>query len=259
MEYVRRVTAPPGPRHADLARLWAPTTAAGVEVLPEGRVFYPRMLEDIASGPPLRPHHAVRLPARRHRRPVRPAAGGEGRRGCRRSGRRRRARQPRVHRFSRHVRRAGRRRCPGHAARPGAARSSRPGRGPPHDDPAPPDGARRAPQARARRWAGGVHRRRRPRGSLLRRSLPRRLRPIHRAGDAAAPGDLPGHRRLSRRRPTRWRRPAAGVLPAGRRRWTAPGHDPHELAARMASADRCRVRADPNRDGAARHHELLHR
>lgn len=49
MEYVRRVTEPPGPRHADLARLWAPTTAAGVEVLPEGRVFYPRMLEDIAA------------------------------------------------------------------------------------------------------------------------------------------------------------------------------------------------------------------
>ena len=49
IEYVRRVTAPPGPEHADLARLWAPTTAADVEVLPEGRIFYPRMLEDIAG------------------------------------------------------------------------------------------------------------------------------------------------------------------------------------------------------------------
>lgn len=49
IEYVRRATAHPGPEHADLARLWGPSTAADVEVLPEGRVFYPRMLEDIAS------------------------------------------------------------------------------------------------------------------------------------------------------------------------------------------------------------------
>ncbi|HEY6609491.1 MAG TPA: phosphatidylserine/phosphatidylglycerophosphate/cardiolipin synthase family protein [Candidatus Limnocylindria bacterium] len=49
IEYARRSLAAPGPRHADLARLWAPTTAADVEVLPEGRVFYPRMLEDIAG------------------------------------------------------------------------------------------------------------------------------------------------------------------------------------------------------------------
>ncbi len=49
IEYARRSLAPPGPRHADLARLWAPSTAADVEVLPEGRVFYPRMLEDIAG------------------------------------------------------------------------------------------------------------------------------------------------------------------------------------------------------------------
>ena len=38
-----------GPKHADLARLWGPTSAADVEVLPEGRVFYPRMLEDIGG------------------------------------------------------------------------------------------------------------------------------------------------------------------------------------------------------------------
>ena len=49
IEYVRRVTAPPGPEHADLARLWVPTTASDVEVLPEGRAFYPRMLEDIGA------------------------------------------------------------------------------------------------------------------------------------------------------------------------------------------------------------------
>jgi cardiolipin synthase len=47
--YARRATARPGPAHADLARLWGPSTAADVEVLPEGRVFYPRMLEDIAG------------------------------------------------------------------------------------------------------------------------------------------------------------------------------------------------------------------
>jgi cardiolipin synthase len=46
-EYARRALTEPGPRHADLARLWAPSTAADVEVLPEGRVFYPRMLEDV--------------------------------------------------------------------------------------------------------------------------------------------------------------------------------------------------------------------
>jgi cardiolipin synthase len=49
LDYARRMTAPPGPAHADLARLWAPSSAADVEVLPEGRAFYPRMLEDIAA------------------------------------------------------------------------------------------------------------------------------------------------------------------------------------------------------------------
>ena len=57
IEYARRVLAKPeGPEHADLARLWAPSTAADVEVLPEGRVFYPRMLEDIG-----RARHSVHV------------------------------------------------------------------------------------------------------------------------------------------------------------------------------------------------------
>jgi cardiolipin synthase len=46
-DYARWATAPPGPAHADLARAWAPSTASDVEVMPEGRVFYPRMLDDI--------------------------------------------------------------------------------------------------------------------------------------------------------------------------------------------------------------------
>jgi cardiolipin synthase A/B len=49
IEYARRALAHPGPQHADLARLWGPSTAGDVEVLPEGRVFYPRMLEDVAG------------------------------------------------------------------------------------------------------------------------------------------------------------------------------------------------------------------
>ena len=49
MEYARRSLEQPGPQHSDLARLWGTSTAAGVEVLPEGRNFYPRMLEDIAG------------------------------------------------------------------------------------------------------------------------------------------------------------------------------------------------------------------
>lgn len=48
-DYARWATAAPGPVHADLARSWAPSTASGVEVMPEGRVFYPRMLEDISA------------------------------------------------------------------------------------------------------------------------------------------------------------------------------------------------------------------
>ena len=48
-DYARWATAAPGPAHADLARAWAPSTASGVEVMPEGRVFYPRMLEDISG------------------------------------------------------------------------------------------------------------------------------------------------------------------------------------------------------------------
>ena len=56
IEYARRALEEPGPEHADLARLWAPSTAAEVEVLPEGRVFYPRMLEDIG-----RARHSVHV------------------------------------------------------------------------------------------------------------------------------------------------------------------------------------------------------
>ena len=56
IEYARRALAEPGPQHADLRRLWAPTTAADVEVLPEGRVFYPRMLEDVG-----RAEHSVHV------------------------------------------------------------------------------------------------------------------------------------------------------------------------------------------------------
>ena len=57
IEYARRALAEPGgPQHADLRRLWAPTTAADVEVLPEGRVFYPRMLEDVG-----RARHSVHV------------------------------------------------------------------------------------------------------------------------------------------------------------------------------------------------------
>lgn len=48
LAYARWATAPPGPEHADLARLWAPSSASDVEVMPEGRTFYPRMLEDIS-------------------------------------------------------------------------------------------------------------------------------------------------------------------------------------------------------------------
>jgi len=47
--YALWATAPPGPEHDDLARLWAPSSASDVEVMPEGRTFYPRMLEDIAG------------------------------------------------------------------------------------------------------------------------------------------------------------------------------------------------------------------
>ena len=56
IDYARRALAEPGPQHADLRRLWAPTTAADVEVLPEGRVFYPRMLEDVG-----RARHSVHV------------------------------------------------------------------------------------------------------------------------------------------------------------------------------------------------------
>lgn len=56
IDYARSALAGAGPQHADLRRLWAPTTAADVEVLPEGRVFYPRMLEDVG-----RAQHSVHV------------------------------------------------------------------------------------------------------------------------------------------------------------------------------------------------------
>ena len=34
IEYARRALAEPGPQHEDLARLWAPSSASDVEVLP---------------------------------------------------------------------------------------------------------------------------------------------------------------------------------------------------------------------------------
>jgi cardiolipin synthase A/B len=49
LAYARRALSPPRPRHADLAHRWARSAAADVEVLPEGRVFYPRMLDDIRA------------------------------------------------------------------------------------------------------------------------------------------------------------------------------------------------------------------
>jgi cardiolipin synthase len=49
LAYARWATAPPGPQHGDLARLWAPSSASHVEVMPEGRTFYPRMLGDISG------------------------------------------------------------------------------------------------------------------------------------------------------------------------------------------------------------------
>ena len=46
-EHAERAAAAERVVHADLARSWAPTTASNVEVMPEGKTFYPRMLADI--------------------------------------------------------------------------------------------------------------------------------------------------------------------------------------------------------------------
>ena len=46
-EHAERAAAAERVVHADLARSWAPTTASDVEVMPEGKTFYPRMLADI--------------------------------------------------------------------------------------------------------------------------------------------------------------------------------------------------------------------
>ncbi len=54
--YARSATLAPGPRHADLARSWAQSSAVDVEVLPEGRVFFPRMLADIS-----RARHSIHI------------------------------------------------------------------------------------------------------------------------------------------------------------------------------------------------------
>jgi cardiolipin synthase len=48
-EHAERSAAAARVVHADLARSWAPTTANDVEVMPEGKTFYPRMLADIVD------------------------------------------------------------------------------------------------------------------------------------------------------------------------------------------------------------------
>jgi cardiolipin synthase A/B len=48
-EHAERSAAAARVIHADLARSWAPTTANDVEVMPEGKTFYPRMLADIVD------------------------------------------------------------------------------------------------------------------------------------------------------------------------------------------------------------------
>jgi cardiolipin synthase A/B len=48
-EHAERPAAAARVVHADLARSWAPTTANDVEVMPEGKTFYPRMLADIVD------------------------------------------------------------------------------------------------------------------------------------------------------------------------------------------------------------------
>jgi cardiolipin synthase len=48
-EHAERSAAAARVIHADLASSWAPTTANDVEVMPEGKTFYPRMLADIVD------------------------------------------------------------------------------------------------------------------------------------------------------------------------------------------------------------------
>ena len=258
MEYARRSLEKPGPRHSDLARLWGPSSAAGVEVLPEGRNFYPRMLEDIAGA-----RHSVHIMQYGFQpgiigdqfAPLFKAKVAEGvkvRLAVDALG------SHALHRVEQDVqlpRGRGRR---GDAPRPRAAGSPGPRRLAAARAAAVADGQGGAPQARPRRRDGRLHRRSRARGPLLRRPLPRRLHPLHRTGHAAAPGHLPGDLRLSRRLAGR-RRGSRELLPAGDGGGPASGHGPHELAPRVAAADRCRDRDDPHLDAAARHHELLHR
>ena len=155
---------------------------------------------------PFRARHAVRLPAGRDRRPVRAALLGEGGRWRRRADDRGRPRQPCLHRVQGDVqlaRGSGRR---SDAPRPGPTGSARAGRLATARATPAADRARRAPQARARRRRRRLRGRSRSRGSLLRRALPRRLHPLHRADHPAAAGNLPRELRLPRRPAARWAR-----------------------------------------------------
>ena len=160
------------------------------------------------DGERLDPRHAVRLPARRRRRPVRGGVRVQGARRRQGAAHSRRAWQPRLHELEADARRPGRRGRRGHAARPdppGSSRSDRPAAG----DAARLAGrARRAPEARPRRRPRGLHRRRGNRGPLRQRQVPRRLHPRHRADHAPAPGPLRDDLPLSRRH-DRGRRPVA--------------------------------------------------
>ena len=242
IDHARKIASLDQVVHEDLVGTWAPTTATDVEVLVEGNAFYPRMLEDIASatgsihvmqygfqpgdvGDPFARAFAAKA---RDGVKVRLILDALGRYAFTNSKRMladlaEAGVEIMLHDLIPPDRHGpiGQRRAMPHASQAGASSI--------------------ASSSSSRQ--GGVHRRRRHRGPLRQRQVPRRLHPRDRSNHAPAPGPLRDRLPLSRRHD-----PARRPIAPGRRlhpRAREPQrHAAHELATRVAAIDRCRHRAD---------------
>ncbi len=204
----RGVRRPQRPATADVGMPYAWSTAATLEPWPEGKTFFPKILADVEAAQLVGAHPDVRLAGRRDRhRAQRPAdredeGGRRGARDRRRTGKSGvRAGRPDVH-APRRRRRADRRQ------RPPALGRGRPLPRPPHLRLEPGRGRpRRPPQALRDRRHGRLDGRRRDRGPLRERQVPRRHGSRHRErrppGAGAVPDELPRPRRAAAERPLR--------------------------------------------------------
>ena len=194
------------PRPADVGMPYAWSTAATLEPWPEGKTFFPKIFADVQRGSLVGAHPDVRLARRRDRHPAQRPSDREDEAGSRGARDRRRSGKPGVRAGRADVHPARRRRSADRRQRSPPLGQGRPLPRPPHLR-LEPGRCRpgRPPQALRDRRHRGLDGRRRDRGPLCERQVPRRHGPRHRErrppGAGAVPDELPRPRRTAAGRP----------------------------------------------------------